>query len=567
MMLGVFLSADYQVPRETVVAEYSGGKILYGDIEDRIAKIPPMYQTKYRTEDGMNSLLDMMCTEEVFYLEAVERNLQDSENFQEHSDMQIMSLLNNEYRKDMLKENVTLTEEEKQDFFKQHAEDYYAGRIYEEVASEVENRLRAEKEQDFDNKLYEDLKIKYEVVINDSIVGQIDLENLENNSAIEQEKLIASSNQFIEKDVQYLINIFPELSPQQKQQLQNQNALINYINDMAQTWVMAYEAIEKGYQEREDLKDTIDQIKRNVLLRSIYNILVVDAVQITDSLMLDYYNTNIAEYSNKATRKIQVFSFTTEEQAEKILKKAQKALKKNNTEELNTLVNENCTYTNNNGVIGNIYDNGIIPGFGKDEVFSEKVWMDLTEDNSGKFSEIFATNKGDLVFFRILEDIPAQPQPFEEVKNSIASKLNKEQTRAKFDEVTAELKNKYNVVTYYDRLFIVLPAEDYFNFAEEAQKKRRYQDAIYYYDKVIKNHKNNVDDYKALFMKGFLYAEELNKKDLALEVFNELLNNYEEGDLHESAHFMILELEGKSNIMEAFEDENQKADKDEDIKE
>ena len=312
IILGTLLSAEYQVPRETVVAEYSGGKILYGDIEDRIAKIPPMYQTKYRTEDGMNSLLDMMCTEEVFYLEALEKNMQETENYQEQSEMQIMFLLKNEYRKNLLEENLIISEEEKQEFFRQHAEDYYAGRIFEEVASDVENRLRTEKEQQFFNSYYAELENKYEIVTNDSIAKQIDLENLENNSAILQEKLISSNNEFIAKDVSYLISIFPQLSPQQKQQLQRETAFNNYIKDMAQTWVLAYEAIQKGYKEREDLQETIEQTEKNVMLRSIYNALVVDAVQITDSLMLDYYNTNIAEYSSKSTRKIQVFSFTKE---------------------------------------------------------------------------------------------------------------------------------------------------------------------------------------------------------------------------------------------------------------
>ena len=174
--LGISILAANQVPRETIVAEFSGGKIIYGDIEDRISKIPPMYQTKYKTEDGMNSLLEMMCTEEVFYLEALDRNLSETENFEEHSNMQIKSFLKNEFIKDLLKENIILTDEEKQAYFREHAEDSYAGRIYDEAVADVENRLRSQKEQTFMEEYYTGLIEKYNIVVNESILQQIDLQ-------------------------------------------------------------------------------------------------------------------------------------------------------------------------------------------------------------------------------------------------------------------------------------------------------------------------------------------------------------------------------------------------------
>ena len=78
------------------------------------------------------------------------------------------------------------------------------------------------------------------------------------------------------------------------------------------------------------------------------------------------------------------------------------------------------------------------------------------------------------------------------------------QSKLKFEEVTTELKAKYNVVKYENRLFVVLTAEEYFKLAEEAQKKRRFEDAIYYYNKVVQHYPNNQDDYKASFMIAFL---------------------------------------------------------------
>jgi len=555
LIIGINGLLANQVPRETVIAEYDGGKILFGYIEDRINKIPPQYQTKYKTEDGMISLLDMMCTEEVFYLESLAMEIEKTDKFKQRSEMQIRSLLSSEYRKDLLAENVILTEEEKQSFFVEHSEDMYAGRVFDEVVKDIEGRLKSQKDQEFTAQYIEQLKEKYNVVINDEILAQIDLNTIESNESTFTEKLYSSSEPKIERNVNYLVSILPDLPPQQKEILKQPDKLREYVVDMSTTWALAYEAEEKGYLEREILVETATQIKKNVLLRSVYNHLVVEAVVITDETLMNYYNENIETYSSKATRKIQIFTFTDEDLAKQILKKVEKALKKDDLEKLNTLITENSTYTNNNGIINNIYNNGIVPGFGKDAVLAQMIWADPALKLKSEFSEIFLNGKNEYTFFQLLEDNPSEAQPFDQVKDKIRSKLDKDLTRSKFDEVTAQLKTKYNLVTYNDKMFAVLTSEEYFNLAEEAQKKRRYQDAVYYYSKVIKNHKNQKDDYKALFMTAFLYAEEIDDKDQAIQLFDQLINEFPEGDLHESARFMIMELEGKSNIIESFESE------------
>jgi len=96
-----------------------------------------------------------------------------------------------------------------------------------------------------------------------------------------------------------------------------------------------------------------------------------------------------------------------------------------------------------------------------------------------------------------------------------------------------------------------MTAEELFTQADNAARQRNYRDAIVYYDQIINHYKNNVDDYKASFMKAFLVAEEMKQTDLALQLFREFLQKYPTGDLNESAQFMIDSLEGK--IPEHFE--------------
>ena len=84
-----------------------------------------------------------------------------------------------------------------------------------------------------------------------------------------------------------------------------------------------------------------------------------------------------------------------------------------------------------------------------------------------------------------------------------------------------------------------LTASEYFDKAETAQKRKEFNDAIFYYNEIIKYHKNNKDDYKAMFMKGFLLAEELKDKEKAIEIFRELIKGFPYGDLHNSAEYML----------------------------
>ncbi len=130
-------------------------------------------------------------------------------------------------------------------------------------------------------------------------------------------------------------------------------------------------------------------------------------------------------------------------------------------------------------------------------------------------------------------------------------------SKEKFESVKKELEIKYSLNKYPDNMVVKLTAEEYFNKAEAAQKRRSFNDAIFYYDEVIKYHKNDKDDYKAMFMKGFLYAEELKDKEKAIEIFEKFLELYPEGDLKESATYMLSSLKNNEDMIESikFEEE------------
>ncbi|MDY6915497.1 MAG: peptidyl-prolyl cis-trans isomerase, partial [Candidatus Cloacimonadota bacterium] len=306
-------------------------------------------------------------------------------------------------------------------------------------------------------------------------------------------------------------------------------------------------------------------IVRNSVVRSIYNRLVVEDIDLSEEAARNYYEDNIKDFSTLHNRAIQTFVFKNKKAAENAYKKVKKALGygflgirtgKIDSVKINEIIEESSEFSNNNGIIENIYDNGIIPGHGKDKYYSKKIWEIPSEEaKPHKLSDIFQNSKDEYVFFRIVEDNVAQAIPFEEVKEKVKRKMLKDLSQKKFKALEKELSEKFNLKKYPEKLIVKLTAEEYFKKAEDAQKRNNFKQAVYFYDQIIKYYPESQDEYKAKFMKGFVYAEDLNEKSAALDIFQNLVEKYPDGELNESAEYMIQELEGKNNIIEKIIEE------------
>ncbi len=545
------LFAATEIADSTKVADYKGGKITMGDLNERLSQIPPMYKSRYTTIEGKKELLDMICIEEVFYLEAMAHKVMEQKEFTERTTDQIKSAYFAEYRKELLKDGVSITVEEKKAYFAEN-HDQFKERTFSEAEKMIETKLKPEKEKAFIEAKKQELFTKLNVEINYDLLIKINVSALDSNEVIINENVVSSTNPNINRtvgDIIAYINILPKRT---QMSLHSEEGLKRYVDELVKADVFYVEALASGLDKNPMMILTIDQIKRNMALRTIYNTLVVEAIDTSDEAVTKYYNENLDEFSTLAYRKIQTFGFDTKKIATKMRKTVKKLIKKQKDEEINTLIAENSVYTSNNGVLDHIYDNGIIPGIGKDQVYCDMVW----DTEPDQLSDIFQNSKEKFVFFRIIEDVVATAKPIEEEKEKVKNTLMKTLSKEKFESVKEGLEIKYALNKYPEKMVVKLTAEEYFNKAEAAQKRRRFNDAIFYYDEVIKYHKNNKDDYKAMFMKGFLFAEELKDTEKAIEIFENFLTLYPEGDLSESARYMLSSLKNKEDMIDSIEFED-----------
>jgi hypothetical protein len=538
------LSAGFIFTQNTtgspVIAEFDGGSITLAQLEVRITMLPPIYQPKYSTPEGKKDLLNDMCTEELFYLEALAHNVKSDPRYFNQIDNQIKSVYYGEFRKDIFAKEIQYTEAEKKAYFNENSQ-LFPGRTYSESETDIERRLRPAKEQELINLYKQKFSEKYAVSFNDEAIMNFNIafpdSHLQDNEII----LVNSSDEDIKITAAELANSWSEIPEQNRTALTTNENLKKYLENKTDLELFFKEAVAAGLEKNEYVQSTIEQIHRNMMLRTIYNQLVVDPINLDSKSLRNYYKANISQFSSNPYRKIRTFGFPNEETAKQMLKQVKKLIKQGNEAELIALIQEESEYKAKDGIINNIYQNEIIPGIGKDKVYSDHVW----KTKPGKLSKIFKNSKDIWTFVHVLEDVQAVATPFEELESKIKQQKLKDESRQKYEELSESLAKKYNLITYPERMIVILSVEDYFNRAETAQKRRRFTDALFYYDQVIENYQNNVDDYKALFMKGFLYAEELNEPEKARECFVAIINDFPPSDLHESAQYMIDELDGK----------------------
>ncbi len=419
-------------------------------------------------------------------------------------------------------------------------------RPYLEVEAEVDQRLRPVREKDLLNELVERLKVVYKVVVDTTTLNLVNLREPEKNTLLLHKMAVTAADSSLVLSVKTLLDKYQKLSPQEQvmymkggaAQMANQELTRNLMHLDAQREPLYEQLITKN----EEFKQT----ERYFILQKAYKQLVADKVEITTQDALTYYNSHLDSYTTPASRKIEVVWCKNESAAKKVLKQYEKALKKKNSVKLiDDLVKKHSLYPEKT-ILENQYRNGVVTNVGPDQNFSDMIWATPV----GKTSPVFKTAKKDVVFFRVLDEYPPVVKAFNEVEGRIRGIVKREKEKTKMEEVKEQLFLDYNLKKYPERLVIRLTAEELFDLADNSARQRKYKDAILYYDQIIQFYPNGSDDYKASFMKAFLISEEMGNKDQALLLFKAFLQKYPEGELNDSAQFMIDELEGRHAELE-----------------
>jgi tetratricopeptide (TPR) repeat protein len=349
---------------------------------------------------------------------------------------------------------------------------------------------------------------------------------------------------------------FRFLSREEWAELNSPEMIERLVNNIIEVNLFDYEARQMGYDdhlfddpERETItrdpegsrfdlavfqNPEVHQLRRHIILKTLFERLVIDVADPTTEQIRQYYQDNLEDYTVTESRRLQIFVYDTEEEARTKREIVTQAVREGDEWAIINLI-RSSGYPQIVRAMQFVERDRPFPYFGEDSTLYELVWKSVP----GELSDIHQSDTGLYYFLAVSECNPAYIYPLEQFEREITNTLTFQARSRRWQEVVRELFDEYQVTLYPERLFIILEAEEYFALAEQAQNRGRFLEAIGHYNSIIKHHKNNDDDYRALFAKAFIYARELGEEDKGIELFQQLIDQYPPGDLHSSAEFMI----------------------------
>ncbi len=174
----------------------------------------------------------------------------------------------------------------------------------------------------------------------------------------------------------------------------------------------------------------------------------------------------------------------------------------------------------------------------------------VQEMEKGEISEPIQTEQGWRII-RLDAFRERKLRSFEEVHDQIASRMTQRVGSELYDIVLDSLKQTYKVVTFDEVLdqFYYLQMDDEELFAA-AKRKTDPEIKLELYEQILERFPESKHYPEALFMVGFVSAEEAADTLRALDAFQHFLSEYPQHEMATSAKMMIRDLQGEKTILE-----------------
>ncbi|MCD4651769.1 MAG: peptidyl-prolyl cis-trans isomerase [Candidatus Cloacimonetes bacterium] len=439
-------------------------------------------------------------------------------------------------------------------FMKTKHEDGYTKSL-EDVTLDLERRIEPIKIRRRMYEILDSLKVVFHVNIDTLLLDSLDFTQ-KTSIAPHMEKLIAKGDiPELSISVNDVYRKISAMHPSEQPMYSKPETRRYLISQLLEDELFWRDAEAKGYGDAEAVKSQLEATRRNLILRTYYKHMIVDSTVVSEEETKKFYDNNKEKYIKRSHRSVRMLEFDDRETGEKIRKKYLKLVKKNDEEGINDLTKIHAS--RHKGLYHRIFQTDSSGLFASEPELVQAIW----QMQVGSVSGIMKANNGKHVLIEMMEETPETIVPLDDVRAQIQKSMKMQKSADRFTYFSERLTNDFNLKKYPERLIVKLPVMELFKMAEQAQKRRNTDEAISYYDQVIKFYPNNKDDYKALFMKAFLVSEEKGDEKKAIDLFDKLVTNYnrEELDddtkeLYESAEMMLKNLKGEIDIIKMIEE-------------
>jgi peptidyl-prolyl cis-trans isomerase C len=328
-------------------------------------------------------------------------------------------------------------------------------------------------------------------------------------------------------------NVIAKMTQAQKKRYDSEAGRAELTDRFLEEELFYREGKRIALDQDEDVQELIEQAVRRIVISEFYKKNIEQAARPSEEEARQHYEENEDNYiSQEVIRARHLFT----ESKEKIFE-----MKKlfDEGEKLTRLIHkysEDDLTKKDDGDLGYFNPGGYIRFIGYSQEFSDAVFA----MEEGEVSEPIKWDKGWSIV-AVVEKRPEMLKPFEEVSEEISKRLGRMRVEEIRRDVIANLKTNFEANNYYqDSLDLVQRSpEEIWNFAQATTDP--YQRLNSYMEIVDKFPESDYTP-QALFMVGFVCAEEIKDFTQADRAFTEVINKYPGTDVAKSAEWMLKNL-------------------------
>jgi peptidyl-prolyl cis-trans isomerase C len=343
--------------------------------------------------------------------------------------------------------------------------------------------------------------------------------------------------------------VISKLTQTQKQRFDSEAGRAELTDRFLEEELFYKEGKRLGLDKEEEVQEQIDQAVRRILIAEFYKREIEEAARPTEEEARRHYEENEDNYiSQEVVRARHLFT----ESKDKIFEMKKKL---DEGEPLTKLIHnysEDELTKKDDGDLGYFNPGGYIRFVGYSQDFSDAVFA----LEKGEISEPIQWEKGWSIV-AVIEKRPEMLRPFVEVKDEISKRLGRTRVEEVRREVVAKLKTQFEAKNYYQEALELVQRspEEIWNFAQATTDP--YQ-RLSSYKEIVEKFPDSDYTPQALFMVGFVCAEEIKDLSQADRAFNDVISRYPGSDVAKSAEWMLKNLNKPLPEFEDLEDLHQK---------
>jgi parvulin-like peptidyl-prolyl isomerase len=323
------------------------------------------------------------------------------------------------------------------------------------------------------------------------------------------------------------------LPDHQKQKYSTPEGRVELAERFIEEEVYYREAGKKGLRKDPKIREMVEKYERAVMVGEYFEREIKSKATPAPEKVREYYEQRKDKFTIQPIARAQHILMSDSLKLVKLMKRIEAGEKfttlahENSQDELTRPDGGNLGFFNPGGYIRNL-------GYAKeigDAAFSMKV---------GEM-KIVKWEKGySLIVLNELR--PSEIRPFEEVQEEIIETLVRQQIEGVQKASFAALRPKYKVTNYLSEEMMATERtpEELWNLAQNSTDSHQ---RVRYYEQIVDKYPDNKYAPEALFMIGFVYAEELQSAPDADRAFNRVINEYPNAEVAKTAEWMLQNLD------------------------